>query len=71
MDGRNGDTEPFATSLRAYRLRPVSDDHNGAAGGERGTKRLTSRNGRTVIVGIAVTTVSLAVVSVMVPGLPK
>ncbi|MDQ0766927.1 hypothetical protein QFZ32_000391 [Streptomyces canus] len=63
--------EPCAASLKAYRLRSEADDHNGAAVCEHRTKRLASWNGRAVIVGIAVTTVILAAVSVVVPGLPR
>jgi hypothetical protein len=71
VDSHDGDEEPFAALLGAYWLRPESDEHNGAAVLERRTKRLASWNGRAVIVGIAVTTVILAVVSVVVPGLPR
>ncbi|KUM67129.1 hypothetical protein AQI70_36660 [Streptomyces curacoi] len=70
MDTREGDAEPFAVLLGAYWLRSESDDHNGVVGCERGTQRLASWNGRMVIVGIAVTTVIIAVVSVVVAGLP-
>lgn len=71
MDARDGDTEPLAASLGAHWLPPESDEHDGAAVWERGTKWLASWNGRAVMVGMATTTVIVTVVSVMLPGLPR
>lgn len=71
MDARDGDAKPCAALLHACRLRSGTGDHNGVVARERGAKRPASWNGRAVIVGITATTVILAVVSVVVPGLRR
>ncbi|MFI9251227.1 hypothetical protein [Streptomyces sp. NPDC053069] len=71
MDAHNGDAQRFTASLRVYWLPPWSDSHTDAGVHERATRRPASWHGRAVVVAIAVTTVILAVVSVVVRDLPR
>ncbi|WP_208903139.1 hypothetical protein [Streptomyces incarnatus] len=71
MDAHNGDAQPCTASLEVYWIPPWSDSHTDAGAQGRATDRSASWNGRAVIVAIAAATVILAVVSVVVRGLPR
>lgn len=68
MDARGRVVEPLAGLSEADRLPPGSGDHSGVTPCERARRRL---HGRVVMVGIAVTTVLVAVVSAAVRDLPR
>ncbi|MER6423798.1 hypothetical protein [Streptomyces sp. NPDC001137] len=68
MDARGRVVEPLAGLTEADRLTPGAGDQTGVTLCERGRRRL---HGRMVMVGIAVTTVIVAVVSAVVRDLPR